>query len=270
MHQEYSHQGEEHLQFSVSISSNLINLSNSLAAPVFGQMQQHVSGPSGNPSDTPQTTAETKHDTTKVATGSTRQHQTYSGTEETGQSQEGTSLYSSITSIQLAHGTALQSHHMAQAILMTKYLALKSSVPGVSSVAGNTDGGKYFLMSDAKWEDSDTSSIMREVRNVHKSLEDTSKRVADEQKITMYVAGGLTATLTASFSSYFLRAGSLLSSLMATMPLWKNFDPLTVFVRSKKVNVNVAGTEESETLTKEYPESDRHVEEMFEEHEDRQ
>ena len=45
---------------------------------------------------------------------------------------------------------------------------------------------------------------------------------------------GSTVVLMAGFLSWFFRAGSLISSLLGTLPLWSRFDPLPVLARSDK------------------------------------
>jgi hypothetical protein len=42
------------------------------------------------------------------------------------------------------------------------------------------------------------------------------------------------ATFTAGIVSYLLRIGSLVASMMSTLPLWRGFDPIAILARSKK------------------------------------
>jgi hypothetical protein len=53
---------------------------------------------------------------------------------------------------------------------------------------------------------------------------------AQEKRINLNVeaAAGFTLTLTAGFVSWALRAGSLMSSFLSVVPLWKHFDPLPI------------------------------------------
>jgi len=53
------------------------------------------------------------------------------------------------------------------------------------------------------------------------------------QLITKTIVGG-TLTLSVGLATWVLRAGSLLTSALSTMPLWKGFDPLPVLPLSKK------------------------------------
>ena len=42
------------------------------------------------------------------------------------------------------------------------------------------------------------------------------------------------ASFAAGFVSYLLRAGSLVASLMSSLPLWRGFDPVVIFSGDKK------------------------------------
>jgi hypothetical protein len=68
---------------------------------------------------------------------------------------------------------------------------------------------------------------------------------------------GLSASFAAGFVSYLLRAGSLMSSFLATMPVWNNFDPVAILTRSHEDKKHVEGEQEDDTDT-EY-----NIEEMF-------
>ena len=52
----------------------------------------------------------------------------------------------------------------------------------------------------------------------------------------MDAAAGTGITLTAGFVAWLLRGGSLLASLMGSMPLWKGFDPLPVLAGAAAVH----------------------------------
>ena len=59
-------------------------------------------------------------------------------------------------------------------------------------------------------------------------------------------------TFTVGFVSYLLRTGSLLASVMSTLPLWRGFDPIAVFSGDKKKSENEkenTDTDESESET---------------------
>ncbi len=48
------------------------------------------------------------------------------------------------------------------------------------------------------------------------------------------MASGASASFAVGAASYLLRAGSLMSSFLATVPIWKGFDPVAILVAPKK------------------------------------
>jgi hypothetical protein len=75
------------------------------------------------------------------------------------------------------------------------------------------------------------------------AIDDAMLQALDQMKRDMEREGGdlmiggakaMTAVMLAGFLSWFLRAGSLLSSLLSTMPLWTRFDPLPVLAMSEE------------------------------------
>ncbi len=56
----------------------------------------------------------------------------------------------------------------------------------------------------------------------------------DDQVLTTTTATGLTVSFTVGYVSWLLRAGYLSASLISTLPLWREFDPLPVLARTKE------------------------------------
>jgi hypothetical protein len=74
---------------------------------------------------------------------------------------------------------------------------------------------------------------------------------------------GTSTTLTAGIVSWVLRGGSLLASLMSTVPLLKRFDPLPVLkTRNDEEDVEPDNDDETE-ITGTVGEHQRRVENMF-------
>jgi len=48
------------------------------------------------------------------------------------------------------------------------------------------------------------------------------------------MASGMSASFTIGTAGYLLRGGSLLSSFLTTVPLWKAFDPVAILLIPKK------------------------------------
>ncbi|WP_186289687.1 cadherin-like domain-containing protein [Methylomonas koyamae] len=66
--------------------------------------------------------------------------------------------------------------------------------------------------------------------------------VADANPVNVKIILGTSASLTAGFVSWILRAGSLMASFMSTVPLLKRFDPLPVLRSARKDADSVAGS----------------------------
>lgn len=69
-------------------------------------------------------------------------------------------------------------------------------------------------------------------------MEDEIERTYEESKTTnkviVYVTSGVSASLTAGAATYILRAGSLMTSFLATVPIWKGFDPIAILTTPNK------------------------------------
>ena len=71
------------------------------------------------------------------------------------------------------------------------------------------------------------------------------------------MASGASASFAVGAASYLLRAGSLMSSFLATVPIWKGFDPVAILITPKKKKKTDEGTHEPVT------DADQKAEEMF-------
>jgi hypothetical protein len=67
-------------------------------------------------------------------------------------------------------------------------------------------------------------------------MDESFKQSSEEQKTVVYAVSGVSATFAAGVVSYLLRAGSLMSSFLATMPIWKGYDPVSILVAAKDKN----------------------------------
>jgi hypothetical protein len=102
------------------------------------------------------------------------------------------------------------------------------------------------------------SRVVREgLQEMRDDIDESYEEAVANQKRVVYAVSGLSASFAAGFVSYLLRAGSLMSSFLATMPVWNNFDPVAILTRSHKDKKQVEGEPEDDTDT-EY-----NIEEMF-------
>ena len=66
----------------------------------------------------------------------------------------------------------------------------------------------------------------------------------ESQDEPLYVtAKGSAVVMVAGFVSWILRSGSLLSSLLTTLPLWVRFDPLPILLNARKKQEDEADSE---------------------------
>ncbi|PLX34186.1 MAG: hypothetical protein C0605_14420, partial [Hyphomicrobiales bacterium] len=70
------------------------------------------------------------------------------------------------------------------------------------------------------------------------SVDKTLSEITEQDKVlgmsATELSVGLGTAFTTGFVSWLLRGGTLLSTLLTTMPAWRGFDPLTMIVTSKK------------------------------------
>jgi hypothetical protein len=52
--------------------------------------------------------------------------------------------------------------------------------------------------------------------------------------------------LSAGYLTWLLRGGSLLASVLATMPTWRNFDPLPILMKTRTRKEDVAAQDEKD------------------------
>ena len=77
--------------------------------------------------------------------------------------------------------------------------------------------------------------VVREgLQEMRDDIDESYEEAAATQKTVVYAASGISASFAAGIVSYLLRAGSIMSSFLATMPVWTNFDPVAIFVKPDK------------------------------------
>ena len=93
---------------------------------------------------------------------------------------------------------------------------------------------EYFNLDELQAAAPYAANTASEIDAVLRQMDQAAATQDESQQFITYVASGLSLSLTAGFASYLLRAGSLLSSLLATVPIWRNMDPLAILVSPKK------------------------------------
>ncbi len=88
------------------------------------------------------------------------------------------------------------------------------------------------------WDDNDgdlqqEQQLWSRIEEMQENM-DKNMSMKQEGQVDVHIALGSTASLTVGFVSWILRGGSLLASLITTLPLLNRFDPLPVVNSNKK------------------------------------
>ncbi|MFT5701254.1 MAG: putative delta-60 repeat protein [Desulforhopalus sp.] len=81
---------------------------------------------------------------------------------------------------------------------------------------------------------SENKSMQSQVALMQDEIEQAYEESKGSNKVIVYVTSGVSASLTAGVATYMLRAGSLMTSFLATVPIWKGFDPVAILTMPKK------------------------------------
>ena len=92
----------------------------------------------------------------------------------------------------------------------------------------------YMELSDSERSVIKNKVLQAGLHAMHQDIDQAFEESVGEHKITSYVTGGVSVSLAAGAVSYMLRAGALMSSFLATIPIWKGFDPVAVLLTPKK------------------------------------
>jgi hypothetical protein len=97
---------------------------------------------------------------------------------------------------------------------------------------------------------------------MHQDIDAAFEQAEKEHKVVVYMATGVSTSFAIGVASYLLRAGSLMSSFLATVPIWKGFDPVAILIAPKKKK-----KKDKETLRKDANQpainADQRAENMF-------
>jgi len=85
----------------------------------------------------------------------------------------------------------------------------------------------------------DNNTIWKDLDTLRDDMDKAFVEEAQERNFGVKAVTGASASLAVGTAAYLMRAGSLLSSFMASVPLWKGFDPVSVLAfKSKKEKDN--------------------------------
>jgi hypothetical protein len=69
---------------------------------------------------------------------------------------------------------------------------------------------------------------------LREEIDETFKSEQEEEAVRTKIVTASMTTFTVATVSYLLRAGSLVASMVSTLPIWRNFDPIIIFSGTKK------------------------------------
>ncbi len=82
--------------------------------------------------------------------------------------------------------------------------------------------------------DADQVMVAGQIEILRQELDSDFAESSRGHVFTALATKGVSASLAAGAAGYLLRAGSLFSSFLASVPLWKGFDPISVLILPKK------------------------------------
>ncbi|MBA1419792.1 MAG: cadherin-like domain-containing protein [Epsilonproteobacteria bacterium] len=98
----------------------------------------------------------------------------------------------------------------------------------------------------------ESENFYNDLDKMYKEMDENAEKAQYENDFSVEVASGITLSLTAGFVAWLFRSGSLIASLFATMPMWKEFDPVAIF------------TDEDEDEDEVISHEDESIEQIFE------
>jgi hypothetical protein len=98
----------------------------------------------------------------------------------------------------------------------------------------NSGSTRDFNTTDSHKIDPDELRINANYDLMRRRIDEFFNSELEEKAFRTKVVTVAAASFTVGIVGFLLRAGSLIASLMSTLPLWKGFDPIAVFARSKR------------------------------------
>jgi hypothetical protein len=101
-----------------------------------------------------------------------------------------------------------------------------------------------------------SENFYADLDKMYKEMDENAEKEKHENDFTVEVASGISLSLTAGFVAWLFRSGSLIASLFATMPMWRDFDPVSILSDEKD--------EEESRLDEETSQDAQKIEQIFE------
>ncbi|MBT8348296.1 MAG: tandem-95 repeat protein, partial [Sulfurovum sp.] len=90
------------------------------------------------------------------------------------------------------------------------------------------------LIFDSISDSAQSKSLHADLEKMYQDIDESFEEQKHKNELTVEVATGISVSLTAGFVAWLLRSGTLIASLFATMPMWRNFDPVSILAESEK------------------------------------
>jgi hypothetical protein len=113
----------------------------------------------------------------------------------------------------------------------SKYLDLQYASFANESVSPSGDDIVYL---DSESNDSTQLEINGDYDLLRHEIDESFNSDLKSKSLETKIVSITSASLTVGIVSYLLRAGSMVTSLISSLPLWRGFDPIAIFIGNKK------------------------------------
>ncbi len=99
----------------------------------------------------------------------------------------------------------------------------------------------------------ESEAFRADIDKMYQDIDEAFEEEKRKNEFTVEAATGISISLTAGFVAWLFRSGSLIASLFATMPVWRNFDPVIILSESEeeeKEKLDAEKLEKSEAESK--------------------
>jgi hypothetical protein len=113
---------------------------------------------------------------------------------------------------------------------LSKYLAINYTAADEPILKSGND----FSILDLNSDDPNRVDVNSDYDLHRQQIDESFNTELESQSVKAKIVTISAATFAAGVVSYLLRVGSMVSSLMSSLPLWRGFDPIAIFPGDKK------------------------------------
>jgi VCBS repeat-containing protein len=111
--------------------------------------------------------------------------------------------------------------------------------------------GDDFSLLDINSDDPNIVDVNGDYDLLREEIDESFDTELNSQSVRAKIVTVATASFTVGIVSYLLRAGSLVASLMSSLPLWRGFDPIAIYSGEKKKKKDRKKTPDTDELKSE-------------------